>query len=162
MKTPYTIKNGLAYCSGNNDKCNGCPYNTDNEDYENKCLDELIVDALAYIQQLEDRNEKLENALRNLANSSSNAHDAANKVIEHLESRLAQVERERDAAVADLKSVDEKYEALKSMIDDVTFNHEPYSLYLDFRAAADAMVEHEHADVWCGVCEENTKEQQQS
>ena len=26
-----------------------------NEDYENKCLDELIVDALAYIQQLEAR-----------------------------------------------------------------------------------------------------------
>lgn len=67
---------------------------------------------------------------------------------EQLESRLAEVERERDAAVADLESVDEKYETLKSMIDDVTFNHEPYGLYLDFRAAADAIVEHEHADVW--------------
>ena len=64
---------------------------------------------------------------------------------------IQQLERERDAAVADLESVDEKYESLKSMIDDVTFNHEPYGLYLDFREAADAMVEHEHADVWCGV-----------
>lgn len=79
--------------------------------------------------------------------------------IHQLESRLAQVERERDAAVADLESVDEKYETLKSMIDDVTFNHEPYGLYLDFRAAADAIVEHEHADVWRGVLEENTKEE---
>lgn len=78
---------------------------------------------------------------------------------EKLVSRLAQVERERDAAVDDLESVDEKYETLKSMIDDVTFNHEPYSLYLDFRAAADAIVEHVHADVWRGVCEENTKEE---
>lgn len=79
--------------------------------------------------------------------------------IQNLESRLVQVERERDAAVADLESVDEKYEILKSMIDDVTFNHEPYSLYLDFRSAADEIVEHEHADVWRGVCEENTKEE---
>ena len=64
---------------------------------------------------------------------------------------IQQLERERDAAVADLESVDEKYESLKSMIDDVTFNHEPYGLYLDFREAADAMVEHEHADVWRDV-----------
>lgn len=80
------------------------------------------------------------------------------KAVDQLKSRLAQVARERDAAVADLKSVDEKYEALKSMIDDVTFNHEPYGLYLDFREAADAMVEHEHADVWRGPCPENTKD----
>lgn len=94
MKTPYTIKNGLAYCSGNNDKCNGCPYNTDNEDYENKCLDELIVDALAYIQQLE-------NDLQYTTDAANIMKDEALK----LESRLAQVEMERDAAIHDMVQI---------------------------------------------------------
>ena len=80
-------------------------------------------------------------------------------LIEQLESRLAQVERERDAAVADLIAVDEKYEVLKNAIDDVIHKELPYSDYIDFRNYADAIIEHEHADVWRGVCPENTKEE---
>ena len=63
---------------------------------------EVNNDKAYYIAQLEDRNKKLENALRNLVNSSSNYRDATNKVIEHLLSRLALVEREKELAVRDL------------------------------------------------------------
>lgn len=83
--------------------------------------------------------------------SLSNGVECASELQADALAYIQQLERERDAAVADLESVDEKYESLKSMIDDVTFNHEPYGLYLDFREAADAMVEHEHADVWRDV-----------
>lgn len=54
MKTHEEIKKGLRYCNGNHPNCSGCPYDTD-EDYENKCLDDLQVDALDYIVQLEYR-----------------------------------------------------------------------------------------------------------
>lgn len=66
MKPPEEIKKGLSYCA--NDSCLECPY-----DLGLRCGDEVILDALAYIHQLE--------------------------------SRIAQVERERDAAVNDLKEV---------------------------------------------------------
>jgi hypothetical protein len=101
MKTPDEIKKGLAICCGYEISCRECPYDCS----PNSCDGSPEEDAIEYINQLEDRNEKLENALRNLANSSSNAHDAANKVIEHLKSRLAQVERERDAAIHDMVQI---------------------------------------------------------
>lgn len=86
MKTPEEIKKGLEQCA-ETDTCENCHYRDDcMEVFRNT---PVTKDALAYIQQLEERNSKLENALRNLANSSSNARDAANKVIEHLKSRLA-------------------------------------------------------------------------
>lgn len=103
--------------------------------------------------------ETISQVKKALCGNEKATHEELLQAVSQVKNRLAQVERERDAAVADLKSVDEKYESLKSMIDDVTFNHEPYGLYLDFREAADAMVEHEHADVWRGVRPENTKEE---
>ena len=52
MKTPEEIKMGLGICRG---KCTGnkphCPY----DKYVNGCEDTLNRDALAYIQQLEQR-----------------------------------------------------------------------------------------------------------
>ncbi len=127
MKTPDTIKNGLAYCSGNNDKCNGCPYNTDNEDYENKCLDELIVDALTYIQQLESDNESKQ------------------KRIDELESRLAQVERERDALNHDLTACFVRPTKMCRVCANV-------------KTTICNMCERGDCFKWRGVCEENTKE----
>lgn len=84
--------------------------------------------ALAYIQQLEERNERLEYTLCGVMHSidkwldaepydfdkddgteaatrASNSREVALKAIEQLETRLAQAERERDAAVADLENV---------------------------------------------------------
>lgn len=47
MKTPEEIKKGLEICGGYD--CRGCPY------YGTKCDKGLNNDALAYIQQLEQR-----------------------------------------------------------------------------------------------------------
>ena len=158
MKTPEEIKKGLECCGttiaeGRRTTCNAqCPYINEGI----FCRNVLHGDTESYIVQLELYFSQISRAL--CGKESATICEALDAVSQ-LKSRLAQVERERDAAVNDLESVDEKYETLKSMIDDVTFNHEPYSLYLDFRSAADAIVEHEHADVWRGVCPENTKEE---
>lgn len=47
MKTPEEIKKGLEICGGYD--CRGCPYDG------TTCDNELYNDALAYIQQLEQR-----------------------------------------------------------------------------------------------------------
>lgn len=85
-KTSDEIKKGLKCCSKiEGCKNGGCSY------YDlgsgSICIPAMTGDALAYIQQLESDN------------------DAKQKRIEELESRLAQVERERDAAVEFLKKV---------------------------------------------------------
>lgn len=52
MRTPEEVKKGLEICRG---KCTGnkphCPY----DKYVNGCEDTLNKDALAYVQQLEQR-----------------------------------------------------------------------------------------------------------
>ena len=50
MKTPEEIKKGLE-CCGNSGKCKGCPYYGGYE----LCMGTLAEDALAYVQQLEQR-----------------------------------------------------------------------------------------------------------
>lgn len=50
MKTPEEIKKGLE-CCGNSGKCKGCPYYSGYE----LCMGTLAEDALAYVQQLEQR-----------------------------------------------------------------------------------------------------------
>lgn len=50
MKTPEEIKMGLE-CCGNSGKCKGCPYYGGYE----LCMGTLAEDALAYVQQLEQR-----------------------------------------------------------------------------------------------------------
>ena len=77
MKTPNEIKKGLQ-CN-EIDHCSECPY--DGLD----CAKHVDQDALAYTQQLEADNESKQ------------------KRIDELESRLAQVERERDTALSEWK-----------------------------------------------------------
>lgn len=101
MHTPNEIKKGLecyaGKCEGN--VCNECQRSV-------YTLPELFInepakDALAYIQQLEAD-------LKSEREQHQYTIDAANVMKDEamkLESRLAQVERERDAAVKDLKLV---------------------------------------------------------
>jgi hypothetical protein len=140
MKSSDDIKKGLAVCATLDVGCENCPYD---DEKQLTCVDRSRRDALAYIIQLEDRNEKLENALRNLANSSSNARDAANKVIEHLKSRLAQVERERDALLEDMPR-----ECHFCKYDHTNADEEP-CVWCGFGNNWE----------WRGICSENAKEE---
>lgn len=122
-------------------------------------LEDRYADAHAYIQQLEERNKKLENALRNLASSSSNARDAASKVIEDLKPRLAQIEKERDAAVAEIKRMECKtQELLETEIHDAILRELPSSYYLEFILQVDQICNYQFENEWRGICSENTKE----
>lgn len=51
MRTPDKIKRGLEHCR-NNAQCLGCEY-ADKRDRKYSCEDELLQDALEYIEQLE-------------------------------------------------------------------------------------------------------------
>lgn len=89
MKTPEEIKKGLAHCYDNKIKtCKGCVYY---EGMNTTCSTDMLSDALTYIQQLEISHEVDEDTINVLATK-----------VQNLESKLAQAERERDAAVADL------------------------------------------------------------
>ena len=77
MKTPEEIKRGLMHCE--REKCKGCPY------YD-KCMmadahTDLHADALEYIQQLEHQ-------------------------IVELTEKVEQLEKERNALLADLRDAD--------------------------------------------------------
>ena len=81
-RTPEEIKRGLDICIGNSDLsedyCEKCPYIPDAS-----CRDTLEIDALAYIRQLEHSWDELFETAK-------------------------QLERERDAAVEQLKEVDKE------------------------------------------------------
>lgn len=117
-KTPEEIKKGLKCCSDDNILCESCPYDFDGT---LPCNNKLLKNALAYIKQLEKRNNRLEYTLMGVMHSvdkwlevepydfdkddgteavtrAANAREIMLKAIEHLE-------RERDAAVDDLRSV---------------------------------------------------------
>lgn len=103
MKPPELIKKGLKYCviHGFSSCHPECPYFHDG----NYCKTKMHSDTSEYITQLESDNESKQ------------------KRIEELESRLAQVERERDAAVADL----EKYKGCGTCkFQDVQFECDDY------------------------------------
>lgn len=53
MKTPEEIKKGLECCNNMADGCMKCPYETEVE-FGWHCVVERNIDALAYIEQLED------------------------------------------------------------------------------------------------------------
>lgn len=122
MKTPEEIKKGLDDCLPRwNEKeltvrCDDCAYKGNGL----WCRNMLFKDASTYIQQLEERNSKLEYTLLGVMHSvdkwldvepydfdkddgtvaatrASNAREVALKVIEKAQSDLAQAERERDA-----------------------------------------------------------------
>lgn len=98
MKTPEDIKKGLECCGttiveGRRTTCNAqCPYT-----YEGIfCRNVLHGDTKSYIVQLEEGIDHAEKVTRECAKSIT-------ENLDKLQSRLAQVERERDAAVADLR-----------------------------------------------------------
>lgn len=133
MKTPEDIKKGLRRCEGKS-QCDWCSLIRECEEDEA---------ALAYIEQLEAAVEFYSNTTQML--------DAK---IEKLESRLAQVERERDAAVHDVRSLcatnyfsGDYCEYCKYREPDGQCFHDciPYS--------------NEWGWEWRGICPENTKEE---
>ena len=166
MKTPEDIKKGLKYCGAMYEwdgSCTGCPY----ERNDGECDGSMETDALAYIQQLESttcqvskalcgkENATLEELLQavdqlkvdrmaweDVAASPGAVEDMARENY-RLTERLAQVERERDAAVGDLT----KAMSLDG-VEDCSFCKnikKPYCHPCKFE--------------WRGVCEENTKEE---
>ena len=164
MKTPEEIKRGLEGCGGLDGDCENCPY----DEQTIYCNDRLMRDALAYIQQLEERNKTLEYTLLGVMHSidkwldvepynfdkddgteaatrAANAREVALKAIDQLESRLAQVERERDAAIADLKL----YAGCK------------VCKHGDFKFTSECMdCSYDNNNwQWRGICPENTKEE---
>lgn len=80
--------------------------------------------------------------------------------IQQLESRLAQVERERDAAVAEIKRMEDKAkELLETEIHDAILRELPYSDYMDFINQVEQICNYQFEDEWRGVREVNTKEE---
>ena len=129
MKTPEEIKNALDLCSRS-----GCPDCAKCAcDGNECCLEEKSKDALAYIQQLENAVEFYSNTAQMLDAKSAK-----------LESCIAQVELERDAAVECVGKAFEEiikpYEAIWKVIKtkNVFFDY-----FMQLR----------------GVCPENTKEE---
>lgn len=110
MKPPEEIKKGLEGCGVLDGDCENCPYD---DGPQLLCVDRLRKDALAYIQQLEAGIDHAEKVARECAKSITenlnklqaklfqleSDNESKQKRIEELESRLAQVERERNAAV---------------------------------------------------------------
>ena len=163
MKTPEEIKRGLEGCGGLDGDCENCPY----DEQTIYCNDRLMRDALAYIQQLEDavdkttqlmqsatevikRNqEQLESTYSQVKKSLCGKENVSwievLEAVDQLKSRLAQVERERDAAVADLKL----YAGCK------------VCKHGDFKFTSECMdCSYDNNNwQWRGVCPENTKEQ---
>ena len=177
MKTPEEIKRGLEGCGGLDGDCENCPY----DEQTIYCNDRLMRDALAYIRPLEERNKTLEYTLLGVMHSidkwldvepygydkdegteaatrAANAREVALKAIDQLESRLAQVERERDAAVADLKDDGDCYYC----------KNRDLAAQCDFGSCIDCGNEEcpcfrcdrmkNHFE-WRGVCPKNTKEE---
>lgn len=122
-RTPDEIKKGLN-CN-NIDHCNDCPY--DGLD----CAKHVDQDALAYIQQLEAGNESKQ------------------KRIDELESRLAQVERERDALMESVKGCCETC----AFVGDCA-KHDP-----DPTSTGAWWYDDCEEWQWRGVCEENTPDE---
>ena len=116
MKTPDEIKKALACTEARIRNCTHCAYWPDN------CVEHVQHDALAYIQQLEGAVEfysntnqmldaqksKLESDLQKERIQHQYTIDAANVMKDEalkFESRLAQAERERDAALQALHDI---------------------------------------------------------
>lgn len=85
MKTPDIIKKGLESCNKGWQYCKVCPY------YFIGCDDVMCGDALEYIKQLEAEVNKFEEG-----------YDALIKIVKRLEA-------ERDAAIADMTEIVQKY-----------------------------------------------------
>ena len=79
MKTPEEIKKGLECCMGVADCC-ACPYKKESSDVGKSCVETSTKDALAYIQQLEEKAALYDECVAD----------------------AAKLQKERDAAVKDM------------------------------------------------------------
>ena len=136
MKTPDEIKKGLELCSnGDMRECLKCPYPIGFECFENP-----MKDALAYIHQLEE-------GIDRAAQLVQSANELIKERLKEMESRLAHVERERDAAVEDLKG--------SSWCEDCRH----YKAYAKKEPCKTCLKNNmKTLWQWRGVCPENTKE----
>ena len=104
MRSPDKIKKGLECCQ-DYQSCTKydetqCPY------YDVKgCVDTLLADALAYIQQLESDKQQLEGMLTHM----NQLRDAAAGRALQMEERVHQLEAERDAAIRDMTGIVQEY-----------------------------------------------------
>ena len=108
-KTHEETKRGLECHSLVAGGCAVCPYN---DLGDGDCSGMLVRDALAYIQQLEEDNAKkhekimqLYIALENMQGIVQSITKDSKTTFQQLETKCYQLERERDAAVADLAEV---------------------------------------------------------
>lgn len=124
MKSPDDIKKALELCGMLDGDCDNCPYDT----AKIYCGDRLQKDALAYINQLEQR--------------------------------LAQAERERDAAVRELK-LGEDCDNCKHR-NECKHDGFGYKKCTECGECPCSKCEGGESQYeWRGICEENSKEEQQ-
>ena len=101
-KSPDEIKKGLECCMDyqncTEEEGPQCPYCD-----VKRCMEALLADALALIQQLESDKQQLEGMLTHM----NQLRDAAAGRALKMEERVRQLEAERDAAVADLTEMAE-------------------------------------------------------
>lgn len=163
-RTPEDIKKGLEVCS-TGAGCIQCPYDEPNlcHGIENK------ADAIAYIQQLEERNSKLEYTLLGVMHSvdkwldvepydfdkddgtvaatrASNAREVALKAIEKAQADLAQVQKEKNALMIDLQTA--------------IYRGRSFNLDCEFCKDKEKPICEDCHWQWRGICKENTKEEQ--
>lgn len=143
MKTPDEIKKGLLCCSHSDMPCSECPYdgicNTDSGETPED-------DAVGLIDQLLSSYSQVSKALCGKENATL---EEVLHAVSQLKSRLAQVERERDAAVHDLTLM--AWNADEGIACIVCGSDSPLRCeYCKNRP--------EEAFIWRGVCEKNAKE----
>ena len=144
MKTPEEIKKGLEICIG---ECVGnkphCPYH----ECGNGCMDAMNLNSLAYIIDLEQRLAQAENTLEM---QRAEREDTIKKHIDFV-ARIAQAERERDAAVHDVETL--------CLAEDFNGDYCEYCKHRepDGGCRHDCMPYNECGWEWRGVCEENSR-----
>lgn len=135
VRTPEDVKKGLQHCKGAN-PCAGCTY--DRRDFP-QCIIRLQSDALSLIQQLEANHSKVKAELKRLTQN----HIEDMKIICNLE-------RERDAAVADL-DINHKCDICAHV--DCQWDEYPCSSCLHSDPVDNVSSNFE----WRGICPENTE-----
>lgn len=183
MKSPDDIKKGLAVCATLDGDCENCPYD---DGRQLLCVDQLKKDALAYINQLEDAIDKTTQLMRSatevIKKSQEQLESTYSQVkkalcgkenvswvevleaADQLKSRLAQVEREKDAAVDDLRNsfdpctVCKKQDICEQYCPDNDYNcpgcKDKHRCICHNCTADNDLWE------WRGACKENTKEEE--
>lgn len=135
MKSPEEIKKGLECCGADELSCDACPYDT----CEHMCEGGLEDDAIAYINQLEQR----------LAQAERERDDLWQKNI-FLRNSLEVVERERAALMVDFINVVDGAGSC-DVCARADEGYTPLPPHCKYASEDDCFV-------WRGVCKENSKE----